>query len=306
MKKETLLEKYSILSSKLQKASDSDFLYFHLGATCLELGYTKEALVHFKKAIELNQENYTAIIKFKKHFSPQEFKEIESTVRQRVPFWKELKSLARYPLAKEGKFMVISGATIFSLLNSIPISGFLLCLILVVPYLMAYMLKIISKTAEGEKDIPNWPDITVLWYSFLQFLSALLISFCPFILLNAFKFFSVFSIPDELLIVCFILGFIYLPIALISVALFKNALSLLNYPFLIKSIFKIKKDYFFSLMSMLIVTTLLKSVTGLLTSPTMCFGKFLFWFILLYLIPIQMYIFGNIYFINEKKLRWFK
>ncbi len=99
---ESLQRKYRILSSKARQAPNSSYLLYHLGVTCLDLGYRDEALLNLKKAVEMNPDMEEAKIKLNKYFNQEETGDIKIPEKV-LPFWKDLGSVFTYPFAKEYK-----------------------------------------------------------------------------------------------------------------------------------------------------------------------------------------------------------
>lgn len=304
----SLLNKYKILSSKLNRVHDSAILHYHLGETCIGLGYQNEAISHFKKALKLDPYNSDLINRIKGYFSQAELENILLIIHRR-PFWKDIRSVLLYPIAKQGKYIIFTGAIFFTLLNIVPIVGSSILLIPIYTYILAYMHKIINCTVAGEKEMPSWPDISDFWDSIIipafSLLSAFALSFSLFILLNAFQALSILAVPKVFLIIGLSIGIIYGPISLIAAAIFKNPLSPLNFPFLIKSILKLKKDYLFAIIAMSLIAILMSQISRILELPVIIMDKLIFWICILYLISVQMYILGNLYYVNEHELKWF-
>jgi len=114
-----------------------------------------------------------------------------------------------------------------------------------------------------------------------------------------------FASLSFLFVIFFVLGTIYYPIALISVALFENGLAPLNIPVLIKAIVKMKWDYFLAILSMFIVQIIAFFVNQIFQLQIPIVGVFIFWVVTIYFVTLQMYILGNIYYVHEDDLDWF-
>ena len=298
--KEVLERKYQILSSKLAERPNSPFLHDSLADVCLRMGRRDEALSHYKRSVELDPDRDEVIEKIRNEFGPEELKGFEFPKRM-GPFWADLRSLSNYPLRGGGRYIIIGGALVFTILNLVPLFGFILTLIFAYPYLMAYMLRIIRSVSKGKEELPDWPEISDYWdsilYPFIQVLICVGICYLPAIL-----FLILGVLP--LAIILFILGTTYFPMALIAVALHDSPLAPLNFYILIDSIQKILRDYIMALVAIFIFI-LIETIFNLLLTGIPIIGPFLFWMATIYFAAVQMFVLGNIYYINRKVLAWF-
>jgi hypothetical protein len=141
----------------------------------------------------------------------------------------------------------------------------------------------------------------------MQVVVVSVVSFAPAVIAFIILMFSSARLGGSLLFFILIfLGTIYYPMALIAVAIYDNAFVALNIPHLVTSIWKIKKSYFLSLVTLwlfmfigIVVSTIIVPVSipiiGLLVS----------WVVTLYFAIVQMVIIGNVYYVNKTTLRWF-
>ncbi|MFW6123965.1 MAG: DUF4013 domain-containing protein [Acidobacteriota bacterium] len=309
--KESQLRLYKVLSSKIKQQPDYASLHAHLGTVCLDLGYRDEAFENLKRALELDFELDDVAQKLKKNFSDRELMLVRFPEKKRIPFWKNLGTVFSYPLAKRGTTVILAGAALFAVLNSLPVFGFLLSLIFVYPFLIAYMLNIIRYVGDGEEQMPGWPEVSDLWESMLlpafRIFLATLICYMPVVILFivAVKFSIPLSSLSFLFIIFVVLGTFYYPMALISVALYENGLAPLNFPLLIKAMFKMKGDYFLAVLSMFVLEIIAFFVNLVLQIRVPVIGLFVFWVVTLYFVTVQMYILGNVYYVHENDLNWF-
>ncbi len=303
--KEKLLQKYNILIEQVNQAPNSSQLLARLGDVCLELGRTKEALVFYKKAVKLNPglENVEKTLKEK--FSPKDIGDVEFTAKA-LPFWQNISALVKYPFAKQGKIAVLAGAILFTILSIVPLTGGLLALAASL-YLMAYMFKIMRSTATGGTEIPDWPgDIwDEIVRPIIQIVAAVIAASLPGLVISViFGLIAGFATGAILYVLFLLIGSLYFPIALISIALFDNSLQPFNYPFLVRSIWKIKKAYFLSL-AILWLFSLANTLVRYVAQTIPILGPFIFWLVTIYFIIVLARILGNIYFINKHVLNWF-
>jgi hypothetical protein len=277
-----------------------------LADICLELGKRKEALLNYKKAISLDPSLEDIAKKLKENFSEQEIGDIEVAVKP-LPFWQNLGEVIKYPLAKQGTIIIIIGSIVFAFLSAVPIAGALLTLIIYV-YILAYMMKVLESNISGKKDLPDWPSD--IWEQitrpFVQVISTSIASAFPAIIFFIIFLFSGRGPVAFILYLFFIfLGSIYFPMGLIAVAVYDNTLASFNYAFLLRSIWKIKKHYMLSLISMWIFAFVGAIVSSIFVPAIPLIGQFIFWVITLYFVIVQMHILGNVYYINKHILKWF-
>lgn len=309
--KESQLRLYKVLSSKIKQQPDSASLRAHLGSVCLDLGYKEEAFENLKRALELNPDLDDVAQKLRRNFSERELMLVRFPPKKRVPFWKNLGTVFSYPLAKKGTTVILVGAALFAVLSSFPLVGPLICLIFVYPYLIAYMLNIIRYVGDGKEQMPGWPEVSDLWESIFlpafRVFFAFAVCYLPVVILFviAAKFSLSLSSLSFLFVIFFVLGTLYFPIALISVAIYENGLAPLNFPVLIKAIIRMKWDYFLAVLSMFIVDLIAFFVNQVLQLRIPLIGLFIFWVVTIYFVTVQMYILGNIYYVHEDDLNWF-
>jgi len=311
--KEKSLQKYNILFEQVAQAPSSPRLLARLGDVCLELGRREEALLHYKKALRLAPDFEGLAKKINENFNEAELKDVEFS-RKTLPFWQNFVAVVRYPFAKQGIIVILAGAilfTILDLLSMLPLIGFLFFIIqffIVFPYILAYMLKIIRSTANGRRELPDWPEFSDYWESiyrpFVQIFFTLSVSFIPVLFVLILP---LLGIPELLVLlpVCIILGIIYFPMALIAVAIYDNIWSPLNVSLILGSIWKVKKHYFLALLTIGIFIFIEYIIRLFVLGQIPIVGPFIHWMITLYFIAVQMYILGNVYYINRAKLRWF-
>ncbi len=82
-----------------------------------------------------------------------------------------------YPLGKEGRFIVLAAALFFTaaeylgyVLSLIPFVGIIAIIIkfILIGACVGYLMEVIHRSSLGEKDAPDWPDLTDLWDSAIR------------------------------------------------------------------------------------------------------------------------------------------
>ena len=302
---EKVLQKYKIMSEQAAQAPNSASLQERLGDLCLELGYREEALFRYKKAVELGAEK--VLDKIKENFKEVKLEDI--AVGKQLPFNELIEEAIKYPFIKKGYLTVFVGALVFAFLSVIPLVGGLLLYFVGYPYLLAYMFKILQSTEAGRNVLPEWPEFTDWWESiyrpFFLFDAASLSASIPLII-----FFLIFVLfPGALSVVLILIGILifglYFPIALISAAINENFFSPFNYPLLIKSIIKIWRSYFITVVVLLVAVFVDWLITVFLVPFSIPFiGPLVFWIISIYFLVVEMRLLGSVYYQNKNLLNW--
>jgi hypothetical protein len=213
--------------------------------------------------------------------------------------------------------------------------GFLLFVVISIRLMyFSYLLLIIEKSAEGGREIPELP-LFQSWQENLQDLLKVLgvsaIAFSPFLVyalsvnievfMRMLEAYSRGESPGSdvlsgtsynlgVLLLLYALIAFYLPMVFMVLVVTKSFAKAVNPVFIIRSIFKIGREY---LMAMLIIFIVLR---GSLTLFTILKDLFLVnWFSLLsryvaepvitfYVFVVSMHIIGRLYYRNGKKLEW--
>ncbi len=228
----------------------------------------------------------------------------------RAPFFELLARAFYFPFKGNGKILLMAGTVSIGIVNFflryniIPFIGVIVA-VLVAGYLSAYLIKVINHSADGEEELPDFPDFTDWWDSILHpfflILLTIIFSFLPAI---AYRLLitSKFSDPVFLLLIGW--GLFYIPMGMIAVAM-SESLKPLNPLFIIPSIIKVIDRYVIAcalLAVILAVEVLMKKVLAL-SFPLL--GDLLRTFLLLYFLTIEARILGLIYYENRERLSWF-
>lgn len=246
--------------------------------------------------------------------------EIHNRFEEKIPpkpFIEQLPEVFSYPFFGSGKYILIIGVLLFLIYkilmymaSFVPIYGFIFMLLIGVfggGYLSAFMMKIISSSADGKDEAPEWPEVTDIWsdivHRFFLMFGTFVFSFLPYIIY--FFLFSSESLYSVLLIWIFIvLGSLYFPMGLIAVSQ-TDSISSLNPFFIIPSILKVPRDYgiaFFILLFVILINTVAEKI---LVSPVPLVGSIIESFLSFYFLIIEMRILGLVYYTNRERLNWF-
>jgi len=188
-------------------------------------------------------ERKKSIEKLMPHYSQSRVKEVPEP----KPFTEQLHGIFSYPFKGHGIYLLAVGAVFFWILGFIPLMG-----IIVGGYLSAYMMKIIRSSADGEDEVPDWPDFSDFWSDILdpaiKVSGTTIVSFTPFLLYLFFSYpvyewFITFQwVKDPIIWLLLLLGSLYYPMGLLAVAQADSLLAL-NPGFIIRSIITVAGDY---------------------------------------------------------------
>lgn len=224
-------------------------------------------------------------------------------------FFRELPRTFAYPLRGRGKSLIIGGAVflwVAGLLSWVPFAGFAIVLI-VAGYLCAYTLKVIGSSAGGDREPPDWPDMSRMWEDVIQPLllvvSAAAVSFLPLLIHQIVFGFSIhWNEPGFWACVGF--AIMYMPMAMTGVSLFDSFWGL-NPLIVFGAILKIPVAYL-TACSILLVNFIGYAIVLKYVVPAVpVFGSFIGYVIYLYILLLQAHICGLIYCCHERRIAWF-
>lgn len=232
--------------------------------------------------------------------------------------WALLTNALRYPIQRHGWVLLLGGSLLFffidimiaGLSNGTPASAAMALVfgVLAGGYLFSFLQRIISSTALGEERMPGWPDFTEVWQDMVQPFRLLWGLFaacfgpalvCWYFAYNGSDFAEKAQVP------LIIAGFLYLPMALLGVAM-SDSLASLNPLFVLGSICKVPLQY-------LIACLLLALIVGLKWAMEIALEKVIPVFairyllsapLLLYFLIVEMRVLGLMSFWNRRKLGW--
>jgi hypothetical protein len=218
----------------------------------------------------------------------------------------------KYPLRGNGLILLVIGTIIYASLDAFLHSqtGFLNFYKLIAKligfvvgygYLFAYMQRIVTSSAIGEDEPPEWPEITDLssdiYRPFFQLFFTMLVAY----------------FPAGVTLYCFgrpagdyvnLVGDIYFPMALLAVAM-SDSYSGLNPIFVFSSILKIPKHYAIVAALFIGLQWLDTYIKGfVLEIPLFMVPILIYWLIYLFLLMATMRILGLMYLLNRRALGW--
>ena len=216
----------------------------------------------------------------------------------------KLPEVVGYPLQGSGIFLIIIGGIVFPILSFFPIIG-----LLITGYLFNYAKSIVTSTAEGREEPPDWPDFTSWWEDILvpygQMLALMVLSFGPAFVLTI-------SLPNDiafrwpLIIATGVFGAFLAPMGMMSLAMF-DTVTALNPIALVWSIMRIPGAYLLCAIPFLFVVGTFLFLEELLKLvipwPLLTFA--ISGFLNIYLLMVSMRIAGLLYATQKQKLGWF-
>ena len=219
-------------------------------------------------------------------------------------FFASLPQAFLYPFQGSGVILLIAGTAFFYLLGSLPLVG-----LLVTGYLFAYAKSIITSTANGQKEPPDWPDLTDwkedILVPYVQLMALVLLCFGPAFIIGLWHPGN----ETQARIAYFAaLGFgaLLAPMGMLALAMF-DTLTVLNPIALTWSILRVPLHYFVAATAFEIVLVLYwfagSALRGVLPVPFL--PEIISSFLNLYVISIGMRILGLLYVSNQDEFGWF-
>jgi len=212
-----------------------------------------------------------------------------------------------YPFKGKGKYTFLALLVFLvgvGLVSMIPVVGIFAFLIeLILPwYFFACLAKIVSSSAAGEAEMPDWPDITDLWDDVVQpallVLWTLVVSFIP-VGVYCLVYIDSLNAEDPGLWWCIVFGCFYFPMALLAVVVCDCWWAL--HPFrVVPAIIKVFFYYLFTSFLLIVVVGLFFSLIRWEISV-----PYLNFVLTIYLVIVAMRIIGIIYHKKQTKLGWF-
>ncbi len=219
------------------------------------------------------------------------------------PFLHRLPSAFAYPFQGSGIVLILVGTVCFSTLeffSSFSIFG-IIGYVFLGGYLCASMMKIINSSADGKKELPDWPELSDFWDDIVVPLFQVtwtgIFCFSPAVIYGIFVHF------DIVFWLLLGLGILYFPMALIAVSLTNSVLSI-NPVLVVPSIIKVPIDYLVACM-LLGLLAVLENFGQFLVSIIPLLGIALKNLLGLYCLVVEAHVLGLIYHANQEKLGWF-
>jgi pSer/pThr/pTyr-binding forkhead associated (FHA) protein len=215
----------------------------------------------------------------------------------------------KYPLQGDGILLLAGGVVFILILDLLTRFSGLLGLLVGLGgsgYLATYYQRILVSSAQGETEMPTWPDFTdftELLMPLGQCAATVLISFGPAILLFAFASQET-SVAGWAALVA---GCVYFPMAFTAVAM-ADSVGALNPLVVIPSILRIPVDYSLSVILLVGLFLLEEFGTALLGTaiPIPLLPGLISSFAGLYLLCVMLRLMGLLYLVHKDDLGWFR
>lgn len=238
-------------------------------------------------------------------------KKIDKTSTVEGTYSTSLPGAFGFPFKGAGLILLVSGTIFFGFLEFLskftwgPVRLF--AFVMVGGYYMGFLLKIVAASANGDKELPGFPDISNLpdevVRPFLYSLAIWAIAFGP-----AVVFFVLSEGESTALLVASVayalIGICYMPMAFLRVALF-DSFGSLNPLAVFGSILRVPGEYVVAMVVLLIVLVINVAVQWLVGDVAFL-GGVLSGFASLYFAAVTMRIVGMIYYYKSDKLGWFR
>jgi hypothetical protein len=248
--------------------------------------------------------------------------EIEEEHPADLPFTKQVIGAFKYPFKGDGIILICSGTVLLLLVDGMRwisrfafIYGLIAVIILTIfgtGYLTAFLRRVITSTANGEDELPEWPEIedfsSDIFAPFMQLIGTVLFCFIPTIGLTIYA--ATDSGGDSTWLgwattAALLSGCAYFPMAFTAVAMSDSVVAV-NPLVVIPSIMKVLREYLLTLAvlaAILLVRWLLQRLlTAILPIPVL--PTIITSPIELYLLVVEMRILGQLYRNNKDKLGW--
>lgn len=215
-----------------------------------------------------------------------------------------------YPFRGIGWAAILAGAVFFFLMGVVASSPFLGWVVGIIAggYLAAYMIKILGASAAGDDRLPDWPEVTDWWQDLVCPLGLLVAtvaaSFLPLILYYVGHA-RARNWDPAVMQGLIALGALYLPMALVSVAL-SQTVEALNPVRVVVGIVKTMPAYL--LATAVLAGTYLFSgrIQTHLAGSVPVLGSLAAGAVSLYATMVEMRILGLLYYTHRKRLGWFE
>ncbi|NLW49277.1 MAG: hypothetical protein GXY85_00340 [Candidatus Brocadiaceae bacterium] len=214
-----------------------------------------------------------------------------------------------YPLRGNGKYLLLMGAVLLSILGlmcMVPIYGFL-ATFLILGYMASFMFEVVAQSASGHVDMPRWPSLTSFYDDVFVPAAWLIVTFAtcmlPFIALLIWGHAVDRDIGPATGILR-VVGLACFPMALLGVAL-NRTVSALNPLAIVAGIARVPLEY--AAICTLFVG--ISAVRALALPSLIASGPFLGYLlqngVWIYLTTVQMRLLGLLYYTKADALGWF-
>jgi hypothetical protein len=240
-----------------------------------------------------------------------------------ISFTSQIPGAFKYPFKGDGIILMCAGTVLFLLVDGARwiskfalFYGFIAVILLTIfgtGYLTAFLRRVISSTAQGEEEMPEWPEVqdfsSDVFVPFMQFIGAVVFCFAPMIGLTIYALAG--SNGDSAWLgwattASMIFGCIYFPMAFTAVAMSDSVLAV-NPMVVVPSIMKVLGQYLLTVVVLTLILLVRWLLHQLLTTvlPMPLLPTIITSLIGLYLLVVEMRILGLLYRNNKDRLGWY-
>jgi hypothetical protein len=229
-------------------------------------------------------------------------------------YWRSLPGAFRYPLTADGIITLMVGVLVFTVGHYLmfiaaffPLLGFIFVMgisIIGAGYLTGYLMTIVERTAHGEDEPPDWPDLTD-WEETILKPFGFLLGLCIVGVGPSIAYRYLAHPPVEAVaLAIFAAGLLYMPMGLLCVAL-ANDYAGLNPIRVIRAIFSVPGRYFVAwLLVACCVAAELQGGAWVSQIPVPFVGTVLQQIVSCYFLFVAMRILGLLYLKSSPQLDW--
>lgn len=242
------------------------------------------------------------------HTAQEAIAAIRPVMHEEPNFYRLLPGTFAYPFKSKGIILLVLGAVVFLFLEFLASWSWIIKIIST-GYLFAYMQRIVAFTAQGEDEMPDFPEFGEWWSDiilpYLLFMGTWLASFAVAIgVFFLFKDGADDSTIGPAVIAAIVLGAIYFPMALLAVAVSDSFVALSPH-IVIPSMFRVFLPYLVTLL----VVGLLAGVRvgahfGMLLVEVPLLPSVVMGFVSLYLLVVMMRVLGLLFRCHRERLGW--
>lgn len=235
--------------------------------------------------------------------------------RRQTNFYKTIPGAFAYPFRRNGTALLLGGTLIFGVLDAvlsarvggIVLAGGLAGLFLtffLFGYVFEFLQSIITTTAFGEAEMPNWPPYDGWWDSavapFFRWAAILSCCLAPF-----FGWVRQKGSDDwGVALLFFVAGIAYYPMALLAVAMNDTTVAM-NPVLVVTSIARVPKEYTVTCILFVVLSALLlvgPALFSILQAPLV--GIVISEFLFLYFSAVEMRLIGLLYYTRRERFGW--
>ena len=174
--------------------------------------------------------------------------------------------------------------------------------------MVAFMQKVVTTSAMGVEGSLAWPDFTNWWEDIVAPLLQMgcILAFCFWPVVLGRYFLSAGELWNGWVIAAWILGLVYLPIAILAVFM-ADSITALNPLILIPAIVRLGGQYWIvcGLLGAMVLIRLLLNAGLAAALPVPVLPSLLSGFASLYFLTLEMRVLGLMHLCNKEKLGWF-